>query len=168
MMILAFDLATNTGVAYGRPGERPTMESINLGVSQGQRFAQAVLMTRRLCRSVKPDFIVVEAPMAAGGGGVAARAELAMGIRGCVIGMAFLESISVSQYAASTVRKHFIGHGRMARKEAKRATLMRCKQLGWNPLNDDEADAAALWDLACAKRGQKATVPMGGLFDKRG
>lgn len=168
MMILAFDLATNTGVAYGRPGERPTMESVNMGVTQPQRFAQAMLMTRRLCKSVKPDIIVIEAPLAAGGGGAAARAEIAMGLRGCVIGMAFLESIPVSQYAASTIRKHFIGHGGMKRKEAKRAALVRCKQLGWNPLNDDEADAAALWDYACAIRGQKSTEHMGGLFDQRG
>jgi hypothetical protein len=36
---------------------------------------------------------------------------------------------------------------------AKAATIDRCRELGWNVNNDNEADACALWDyqIACLR-----------------
>lgn len=166
MKILALDLASQTGIAFGRPGERPVLRTEKLGITHPQRFAQAMITTRKLCREFKPDLIVIEAPLAAGGGGTKANPELAMGIRGCVIGMAFIEGVSTAQYPVQTIRKHFLGHGGLKRAEAKRKTVARCRALGWNPQTEDEADAAALWDLTCQLRCKQSTAPMGGLFDQ--
>ena len=58
------------------------------------------------------------------------------------------------------VRQHFTGersHG--GRDEAKRATIARCRQLGYVPLDetdDNRCDALALWDWASARIGRKA------------
>lgn len=167
--ILAFDLATATGVAFGQPGQVPTCFSERLGgagADQAIRFAQALHMTQRLIKGYAPDVIALEAPLAAGGGGAQSRAELAMGIRGCVIGMARHLRVPTVQFAVPTIRKHFVGHGRLKRTEAKRATIKRCSQLGWSVANDNEADAAALWDLTCAKLRASATETPGGLFDR--
>lgn len=164
-VIVAFDLATQTGVAIGRPSETPRLFTEKLGSPQGKRFAQAMIMARRILREVQPDLVVVEAPIV-GAGGKQTNPESSMGIRACVLGMCYIENVPVKQLAVQTVRKHFVGHGGLKRADAKLATLRRCKQLGWAPKNDDEADAAALWDLACATEAQISTHPSGGLFDR--
>jgi Holliday junction resolvasome RuvABC endonuclease subunit len=168
MNILAFDLASTTGVAFGRPGATPRFWTEVLGKAgqdQAIRFSQALHMTQRLINELQPDLLAIEAPLAAGGGGAQSRAELAMGIRGCVMGIAHHKRVPVVQYAVPTIRKHFIDHGRLERSEAKRATIARCRQLGCDVANDNEADAVALFYLTCAKQGAPSCARMGGLFD---
>lgn len=50
----------------------------------------------------------------------------------------------------ATVRKHFAGKGRAPRAELKRLTIEACRRRGWEPENDDEADALGLLDYAVA------------------
>lgn len=167
-MILAFDLATNTGVAFGPAGAKvPELRSYKLapGATQGARFLEAFIMTRRLIKESGCQVIVVEKALAAGGGGAAARVELAMGIRACVLAAAYHEQIPVKEYAVTTIRKHFIGKGNTPRAEAKRATIKRCQMLGWDPQNDNEADAAALWDYASMMSGGWSSPVYGGMFE---
>ena len=47
-----------------------------------------------------------------------------------------------------TVRKHFVGMGRPA--DAKATVIDGCRRRGWDPKNDDQADALALLDWAIA------------------
>lgn len=58
----------------------------------------------------------------------------------------------VHMVASSTVRKHFIGHGRVPSAEAKEAVVARCRALGWAVDNHDAADAAATWSWLMATR----------------
>jgi Holliday junction resolvasome RuvABC endonuclease subunit len=152
MIIVALDLASQTGVAVGEPASKPILFTEKLGLSgchHGERMAEAMRMMNRIIKQYEPSLIVLEAPLKLPG----TRADIEqvlMGLRGCVMGVAHMHHIQFEQHAVQTIRKHFIGHGRLKRKAAKAATIARCKQLGWNPRNDDEADAAALWDLACS------------------
>lgn len=168
MIILAFDLATNTGVAVGDSRDNaPHFWSEKFGQGregQGVKFSQAMDLTNRLIARYKPDVIAIEAALAQGGGGAAARVQLAMGLRACVLGVADMRRVQTVEYAVSTIRKHFIGHGKLERKKAKAETIHRCKILGWDVANDNEADACAVWDYARMMQRGVATLPPGGLF----
>lgn len=55
--------------------------------------------------------------------------------------------IAVTMASASTVRKHFLGHGRP--DDPKAAVMAECRRRGWQPVDHNAADAAALWDYSC-------------------
>ena len=168
MKLMALDLATNTGVAIGDVSGSPLCHSESLGKaagSQGARFSEALYMTRRLIEQHKPDAIAIEAAVITGVVGGQARLESALGIRGVVMCVAHVKRVAVYEHAVVSIRKHFIGSGKVKRAEAKAATIARCRQLGWHVANDNEADAAALWDFTRAKLRLGATPSAGGLFD---
>lgn len=48
-------------------------------------------------------------------------------------------------------RKHLVGQRTFPNGEAKAVTLRAVKALGWNPDNNNESDAAALWSLAAGQ-----------------
>lgn len=167
MIILALDLATKTGVAVGEPGGRPLSFTEVLGDTgehHGARFAQALRMMKRLIKQYEPAYIALEAPIGVHGGGSNRRPEMLMGLRGCVMGVAHMAHIPFEQFAVSTIRKEFLGTGKLKRVEAKRATIARCEALGWSVKNDDEADACALWNLACSHRSQAHSISSTPLF----
>jgi len=168
MKIMAFDLATNTGIAIGDARDRPYCHSERLGQSghlHGARFFQAFSMTARLIKQHSPDLIVIEQPIASGVTGAASRVQLAMGLRASVMAVAYGRGIKCEEYPVQSIRKHFIGNAKMKRTEAKAATIERCKLLGWHVANDNEADAAAVWDYTRAKHLQISTPPNRSLFE---
>ena len=172
MKVLALDLASRTGIAVGGPNTIPLCFTENLGEvgeHHGARFAQAFRMMKRLITTHEPGLIVLEAPFKKKNTQMNVEYIL-MGLRGCVMGAAHMYHIPFEQHEVSTIRQHFIQHGRLKRAAAKAATIARCKQLGWKVANDDEADAAALWDYACSRQSRShaistlnSTTP---LFDK--
>lgn len=172
MKLLAFDLATVTGVAVGDArASGPNCFTENLGSageSHGARFAQAARMTKRLIQTHKPDHIAIEQPIASGAKGSASRVAMAMGLRAAVFLTAHMMHVPVSEHSVLTVRSHFIGHGRLPRKQAKEAVIRRCCRLGWPVGNDNEADAAAVWEYVRAHHRIASVAPMGGLFDAIG
>jgi Holliday junction resolvasome RuvABC endonuclease subunit len=168
MKILALDLATNTGVAIGNAHEKPLCSSERLGEAgdlHGARFLQAQYMLSRLIKKHHPDLIAIEAAIAGGVQGGQERVQLAMGLRACVMSVAHMHKTKVEEYAVQTVRKHFIGNAKLRRDAAKTATINRCQQVGWRVANDNEADAAAVWDYARTKRLKISTPPPESLFD---
>lgn len=168
MIILAFDLGTSTGVAVGSVQGGPVCQTERLGDPgdpHGARFLQTARMTQRLIREHRPTVIAIEEPIASGVVGSSDRPKMAMGLRAQVFAMAHLERVRTVEYAASTIRKHFLGQGNLRRNAAKVATVKRCGHLGWKVVNDDEADACAVWDLARCRLAHLATPVSGGLFD---
>lgn len=173
MKVVALDLATQTGVAAGDSGDAPRTWSVDLGRRQSEesRFAQAIDLTRDIVAKEAPDLIVVEAAI----GGKHASAFL-IGLVACVRGAARSLCVPVEVLHLGSVRKHFVGRSLTARDfpslgpaAAKRAmkgvVMRRCEMLGWPVESDDEADAAACWDYACATmaKGYQA-APGGELF----
>lgn len=169
MILIALDLSTRTGIAIGETSGGPLCHTEVLGKpgeSHGHRFSQALHMTKRLIEQHGPDVIAIEAPIVTGAKGGQERAQLALGLRACVMGICHIRGVRFVEYPVQTIRKHFIGQGNLKRTEAKAAVMKRCRQLGWHVDSTDEADAAAVWDLARAKLRYSATLPPG-LFDAR-
>jgi len=151
--ILALDLASRTGWAVGDPADpTPRSGSVRLassGASLGAVYAG--------CRQWLVDFvaaepdirlIVFEAPMAPqhmAGFTTAHIMRLLIGL--CAIAEEFGHSrgYDVREAKVSDVREHFIGTNRIKRKDAKPLTIENCRRLGWAPVDDNAADALALW-----------------------
>ena len=173
MKVLALDIATNTGVAVGNSGENPKSWSVYLGdAPDDRRFSNVLKLTEGLIEKNRPDLIVVEAAI----GGPKASAYL-IGLVACVRGQAARMGVRCEAAHLATVRKHFLGKSlsvkhfphlkpAAAKKAIKQQVIDRCNLLGWAPDTDDEADACALWDYACAAyaRGYQSK-PLGELFN---
>lgn len=157
MIVLAFDTAIKTGCAWGAAGSIPTTCTVDLGKAEWDvRFARCLRMVEKLIVQVKPDLIVVEAPAAGG----YTNADL-VGLTVCVRAQAARMGIRSKSYFANSVRKHFLGKALKAKDfpgkshaaakgAIKAQVIARCLALGWDITDADAADAASLWDYACA------------------
>ena len=168
MKVLSFDIATNTGVAFGRPGEVPLTKVIDLGTgkSDAARFAKALRMVEGFIEARQPDLISVECPIGPGS------STLLVGLYACVVGQCMAMGHNPKRYQVQSIRKHFLGKALTSRdypglskaesrKEIKRVVIARCNALGWRVDTDDEADAAALWDFTIAKERAGGAMPKG-------
>ena len=147
-MVLAFDLATVTGVACGRPCEAPQAWSFRLTGDHAARFGELLRVTNRLIKERQPQHVVIEAPFVGPHPNVA---KLLYGLRAIVYATATLHSIPVEERKVAEIRKHFLGHGGGKRANAKALVMERCRLLGWPVRSDDEADAIALWSMRASE-----------------
>ena len=168
MIVMAFDIATHTGVALGRAGETPRAISVDFGKrNQAVVFSKVIRLTCNLLTKYKPDILVYESPV-----GGPKTSHFLVGIAACFAGEASRLGYKPEKLDISSVRKHFLGRnltrrdfphlapGR-ARTEIKRAVIARCHQLGWRVEDDDQADACALWDYAAATIARTQGAPAG-------
>lgn len=175
MKVLALDIATNTGIAVGKSGGDPVCWSENLGKgSDDRRFSNALRLTDRLIREHEPDLVAVEAAI-----GGKTTSHYLVGLVACVRGCVANRGVPCESMHLGSIRKHFLGTALTtkhfpglkhadAKKAIKAEVVKRCELLGWEVPNHDAADAAALWDYACAMKapGYQAT-PHGGLFNQQ-
>lgn len=169
MRLLAFDLATSTGVAIGDARDAPLCHTERLGEAgraHGARFSQAFHMASRLIKQHQPDLVAYEEPIASGVTGAQERVQLAMGLRACLLAVCHMRGVRAAGYHVSSVRKHFIGRGDFKRNDAKARTIARCRDFGWHVANDNEADACAVWEYARAMERLETTMPANGLFNE--
>jgi hypothetical protein len=171
-IIFALDLGVKTGYAVGPrdtlppKGKPPHSGAVILkkpneppGIAFGNLIHWLADMWER--DFARPDLVVKEAPLQLRGfrtlESAQATVRLTYGLHGVVEGMATRFGIECTDVHDATIRKHFIGRGRMGtRQETKRAVIQRAQVLGYMPpdcADDDMADACALWDYA------SATVP---------
>lgn len=173
MRCLAFDTAIKTGVCIGDAGSRPRAFTVDLGkVDWDIRFARTLRMVERYVNEFNPDLVVVEAPAAGGFQNL----DL-IGLTVCIRAQAKLMGRRVAVYYPNSVRKHFLGKALKARdfpgkthgatKHAIKAQVIaRCQILGWNIEDPDAADAASLWDYACALESRAHQITsLPGLFE---
>ena len=160
-----------TGVAVGKPGNAPTTWSVSLGKvgDDDAKFSHALVLTHKLIEEHRPRLLAIEAPV----GGPKA-SHLLIGLVACIRGVARNRGVAVATYPINSIRKHFMGRALAkrdypalsvyaAQKAMKSEVMQRCRLLGWDVPDDNAADAAALWDFACATSGNQ-TTPAGGLF----
>lgn len=173
MRVLSLDIATRCGVAFGEAGAAPRAWSVDLGkgASDPARFAKSIGVARWACQKFEPDLVAVEAPV----GGVKT-SHLLVGMWACVLGECHRNGVSVVKADISSVRRHFLGKhlttkhfphlsAAHAKAEIKRSVMNRCRALGWDVEDHDAADAAAIWDYACATHHpDHHTTTIGGLF----
>jgi hypothetical protein len=154
MRVLAFDLATTTGWASGQIGGQPVSGSKRLappGSDHDLVFANMLRFAKELIEVEQPDRVVFEAPIASmiRGKTTIHTVELLIGLPAVLQATTNLLGVSVRQASISEVRSHFIGTHRLKSDEAKAAVMARCRQLGWTFVDNNAADALALWDFQC-------------------
>lgn len=160
-VILAVDLAVRTGFAVGPVGEIPRSGCVALkkkGQDADVAFGNLIWWLNDVLAREKPSIIVKEAPLAlqvlARGHGSQASIEMTYGLHAITRGMGKRFGIEVRDAHDASIRKHFIGRGKMgSREETKRAVVQRCHLLGFLPkdnFDDNQADAIATWDFIAA------------------
>lgn len=154
--VLALDLATTTGYAFGAPGSIPTFGDVRFSKAGSSRAVtyrnfRTWLEEKWNRRDAQPDLIVFESPavpsIMAGRTNIDTiklLVGLAENLEEWCLGKVELREASVSQ-----VRVHFIGQN-MKSALAKARTVERCRSLGWEVENTDQADACALWSYQTA------------------
>jgi hypothetical protein len=173
--ILALDLATVTGWARGQIGEQPTFGSIRFGKGNDVNnaiFGRALRwISETLQPQPRPDILILEAMLPptvkVGKTSRDVRDRLA-GLHGIFRGVAYLRSVGeIAEASVGDVRAHFIGIRTAKRVTAKHLTMERCKRLGWQVQNDNEADAIALWSYACGLIDPQTALNVVPLFNRR-
>ena len=170
MKILALDLATTTGLAFGSAQSAPVTWAVDLGKGDAKKFAKAMQMTKAAIERYQPDLIAIEAPV-----GGPKTSHFLVGLVACVEGMAEWMKVPTEKHNIASVRKHFLGQAPQLRdfkgnraqqqKQVKGMVMNRCRALGWAVAGDDQADAAAIWDYAMSlRRADHALRTVGGLF----
>lgn len=150
--VLALDLATTTGWAYGRPGKVPSFGHLRFskpGTSRAETYRAFRDWLERYwnARDEQPDLIVYELPAIPsfmGGRTNVDTTKLLFGLAEHLEEWA-LNKVELREATTSQVRCHFIGRN-FKSSIAKPMTLERCHELGWMCETHDELDAAALWD----------------------
>lgn len=171
--ILALDLATVTGFARGRLGQKPVSGSIRFGRPKDSSqavFGAALVWLEAQMLEPKPDIVIIERllpPEAMKNKTSRAVRDRLAGLHGIARAAAHLHGIEeVTEASVGDVRRHFIGDGSLKRKPAKQVVIDRCVALGWQVEDDNAADACALWSYACGVLDPKHALMMTPLFGR--
>ena len=160
--ILALDLAARTGWALGTvKDDMPESGSIRWA-KEGASLACVLSECRDqlgafLLQHPGIEIVVFEAPMdptIIKGPRRPGTARMLMGLTGVVEEMIytgnakgyFARRVDVREATVAQIRVHFIGSNHRKRDVAKQQTILKCRRLGWKPIDDNAADALALWD----------------------
>ena len=98
------------------------------------------------------DTCIIEAPILVKEGPKSTKVETAMRLMGLVAVSEYLcEVWGISRVFTvdhKAVRRDFLGQGNVpvGRDKVKAAVIAECKRRGWNPIDDNEADALAMLD----------------------
>lgn len=172
-LILAADVATQTGLCSGRPGEIPRFETVNFGDSGDNHLEVGARCLRWIAHRLtddRPAQLWIEEPLAFSGkeGETSAASRVRLNGLYMIIGSAArLKGVPVYPVKITSARVGFLGHGRLKRDVAKRRARAMCRLLGWNPTNDDEADAGTIWWFACLANDKKLTPPISKMMTKQ-
>lgn len=165
--ILALDLSKTTGIAVGRPGDRPVLSTQKFARWEGATLAEAAAGAIRwlpeLLAVHQPELIVVEAALLPRASRDATSARLALGFDFLVKGAAQCRGMRCEEAHRGTWTKFVLGCGNLNRTQAKAQMVALCRRMDLAPQNDDEADAAGVWFWACSQYGGRAfdeTLPL--------
>lgn len=150
--ILALDIATQSGWAFGPPDATPRNGSIRFareGASQAAVWAGCYSWLIDFV-AVNPEIklVVFEAPMNPGhmqGKTNITTLRTLIGLAAIVEAALYGKGFDIREARVSDVRAFFLGTTRIKSAEAKAATFARCVQLGFKPVSLDASDALALW-----------------------
>lgn len=176
MKILALDIATTTGIAIGNAGDVPQAWSERLGEKkdEDELFSNSIRFTSDLIVLHRPDLIAYE-----GAVGGDRSSHFLVGMIACIRGSARNRGVKVMACNIGAIRKSFIGQHitsanykhlparkrkAAARAHIKSAVQTACKMRGWGDLDEDAADACAVWEYACVRKAPGYHAHVGGLF----
>jgi len=167
-LIFAFDLATKTGFAIGRDGEKLHSGTWVLKSPEDEAERAFGNLTCKIRDAISfhgvPDFLIYEAPISPGAlrqeavsfdadGTVASVKKvrrtnavttyLLVGLAAVAAGVPCAWGVRPRKAHVGSVRKSFLGTGYP--DDPKAAVVRQCRLLGHSPKDDNEADAIALW-----------------------
>jgi len=156
-VIAAFDIATKTGVCWGRPGAKPFLATWDLWKAGKFRPARLSLFWDLLCEffeSERPDVVRYEAPMNLAGMGNAGSSEetilLLRGAIGVFEACAFRAAIKdIGSFTVFEARKHLTDRAKWKSKEGKVAVMRVATMLGVPVADENQGDAFAGWSYCC-------------------
>lgn len=161
--VLAIDTGTTSGAAADSESGRPTFFTWHGARWQtkgefGARLSEFRKWLDALVVMTSPDLIVFEAPLPQRGDALTNfdTVRFLYAAAGVVELVAHDREIDCAQENVGTIKAQFAGSGRAD----KAAVMFRCRQLGWNVRNHNEADAAALWFVAKATADPTWSVPI--------
>lgn len=150
--ILAIDCGTISGAAGGSSSAAPTLHtwrgsSLDGPEEFGARFDRFEEWLGDLVAIHQPELIAFEAPLVARGPNVAtnhATLRFLFGLAAIVEKRAHQLGVACEEVNVQSVKLHFAGHGHAKKFEIAE----KCRSIGWEPANEHEADAAAVWFCA--------------------
>ena len=144
MKILALDFATKTGWATeGLSGVQ--VFDVKRGESPGMRFLRFRAWLTETCMLADPKVIAYEQPHHRGGPAT----EVAYGFLTEVKTMAADRGIELMPVHSSTLKKFATGKG----NAPKGSMIEEARRRGYNPADDNEADACLLYEYALTELG---------------
>jgi len=147
--ILALDVATRMGVAYGEPGTTPALSVVNFGREfddQADVFARALRWITNRIFTDAADLVVLEQPVGVHD------SSLLLGLRGVMLGALRANNVRAVEVAVATWRVYCLGTAKLKGKDAKARAVDLCARLGWGDnLNHNAAEAAGMWLWAWAQ-----------------
>ena len=169
-MILALDTATTSGACWGAVGDAPQYESwVAKGDSLGEKKSRFRFWLMAKVMAFQPDLICFEAPyipvqrapQLVRAGTDPSRApkgpppmnpstlRLLLAFSGTVEEIAFERHIRCRECVSGEFVKFWTGKGAWGGRGAKKEAVMRvCRQRGFDPPDDNAADAISLWHYA--------------------
>lgn len=169
-LILGVDAATRTGLALGRPGERPDICTLNFRRDRTDGptdiFGRAITVMATRFRDRCPDLMAIEEPLPGFRSHNFDATRIALGLYGIFTGIAKAKGVRVLPAPIGSWRKFFLGRGNLKGDKAKAECVRLCRQLGWEVPNDDHnaAEAAGIFAWACAIEAPKVCVRPEPLF----
>lgn len=177
--ILALDVASRFGYAFGEAGQKPVSGSKWFTrdgakpkggtISNGAKFANALRYATEAAKEFNPTHIFCEAPIApnAKSGQTSTTVMLVLyGLPAALQGMFYTLGHYHWEFAhQGSVRSHFIGKGNGKGDVAKAAVQRKCVALGWMSWDDDDittdrTDALAVWSYAEMRVAPKLCQPV--------
>jgi Holliday junction resolvasome RuvABC endonuclease subunit len=156
--LLALDIATTTGWAFGpiAEGSKPTLSGAktlaNPKDTDEYCWQETLKWIYGLLLEFSPDLVVIEKPVMTSSMGGASNPRTMFRLAGLqsVIRMVIYmhRRRTAHLLAPGSVRKTFLGMGKLPKGTAKKLVHSRCLELGWANIETttyDETDALALW-----------------------
>jgi hypothetical protein len=177
MRVLAFDLSSKSGAAFDGSDGKPQFSTHKDRMPEdddfGPMFGRHAQWMRDLIAFQRPEVIAVESPWIPLGdrpkdedGNAKGRPTsipivlMLIGLWAVATTVANAHGIPCRRRQVSTVRKNFTGDGRAKKQDIER----RCFLLGWKPLDNHQADAAALWAYEKMQGDRAFVLPPPGLL----
>lgn len=154
--ILGLDFSKkSTGIAFGRPGERPVLSTVSFAKWEGASLDEAASAIIRwlpeLLGTYRPDMVVLEAALPPAASRDETSARLALGADFMIRGACHIRRVRFATVHRGTWTAFYLGKGNLKSAEAKARSLAVARGVGLEPRNADEADAAGIWFWACAE-----------------
>lgn len=171
-LIVGMDIATSTGIAFGRTDQSPvtfTWDIRKAGKTRPQRLCMLGDLCFEFFNIQHPDMLFYEQGLMLAVAYEIGTSEdtfaLLRGAIGVVEAVAAKCKIPVIRaVSVQDARRHLLGSDRIPKGEGKKLVFARCKALRWPVTNFDESDSCAIWSLGCGQANPLSSVDVTPLF----